>query len=75
MTQWTQLGPRDREPLAVLRRAERRRETTRHYPEAARDRFVTQIAAELRAVLGDPAVDRIAVRTERGGGADAITRQ
>ncbi|OYR39088.1 penicillinase repressor [Halorubrum sp. Ib24] len=127
MTQWTQLGPRERELLAVLRRAdeplaardlhdavadrgddvayttvkrtvdrlvekglvdrgaERRRGTTRHRyrfdAEAARDRLVPQIEAELRAVLGDRAVERIAVRTDADGdggadgSADATTRQ
>lgn len=123
MTQWTRLGPRERELLGILRRADRplaardlhdavadrgddvayttvkrtvdrlvekglvdrRAErcpgATRHRyrfdVEAARDRLVPQIEAELRAVLGDPAVRRIAVRTERDGdgGADATTRQ
>lgn len=114
MTQWTQLGPRERDLLAVLRRAddslaardlhdtvtdrgddvaystvkrtadrlvekgivdrgaERHRGTTRHRyrfdAEAARDRLVPQIEDELRAVLGDPAVERIAVRTAREHG-------
>ncbi|WP_122104916.1 BlaI/MecI/CopY family transcriptional regulator [Halobellus captivus] len=116
MTQWTQLGPREREVLSVLRRAdapltardlldavrsrgdevayttvkrtvdrlvekglvERDAEThrgrTRHRyrfdVEAARDRLVPAFAEELRAVLGEPAAERLAraVRTERGGG-------
>ncbi|WP_280587812.1 BlaI/MecI/CopY family transcriptional regulator [Halorubrum sp. Boch-26] len=123
MTQWTQLGPRERELLAVLRRdddpltardlhdavasrgddvayttvkqtvdrlvekglvdrgTERHSGTTRHRycfdAEAARDRLVPEIEAELRTVLGDPAVERIVVRTEHDGdgGADATTRQ
>ena len=125
MTQWTQLGPRERELLAVLRRAdapltarellcaveghgddvayttvkrtvdrlvekrfvdresERYRGGTRHRyrfdVEAARERLIPEFVAELRAVLGEPAVERPArtVRTERGGDdeADATTQQ
>ncbi|MDZ5812573.1 BlaI/MecI/CopY family transcriptional regulator [Halorubrum sp. AD140] len=126
MTQWTQLGPRERELLAVLRRAdgglttrdlldavvsrgddvayttvkrtadrlvekdlveretERYRGTPRHRyrfdADAARDRLVPEFVDELRTVLGDPAVERIArtVRTDddgADGGADATTRQ
>ncbi|WP_418280256.1 BlaI/MecI/CopY family transcriptional regulator [Halorubrum sp. DTA98] len=115
MTQWTQLGPRERELLAVLRRAddsltardlldavrrrgdavayttvkrtvdrlvekglverdtERHRGTTRHRyrfdVERARDRLVPEFADELRTILGDPAVERLArtVRTESDG--------
>ena len=111
MTQWTQLGPRERELLTVLRRAdgplttrdlldairdhgddvayttvkrtadrlvekdligresESHRGTTRHRyrfdVEAARERLVPEFVAELRAVLGDRAIERIAVRTAR----------
>jgi len=111
MTQWTQLGPRERELLAVLRRAddsltardlhdavadrgddlayttvkrtvdrlvekelverepESHRGSTRHRyrfdVEAARRRLIPEFVAELRAVLGDRAVERLAVRTAR----------
>ncbi|GAB7008237.1 BlaI/MecI/CopY family transcriptional regulator [Halorubrum trueperi] len=127
MTQWTQLGPRERELLAVLRRAddpltardlldavvgrgddvayttvkrtadrlvekglvdreaERYRGTTRHRyrfdAATARDRLVPEFADELRAVLGDQAVERLArtVRTESDGddddGADVTIQQ
>ncbi|PAU84775.1 penicillinase repressor [Halorubrum salipaludis] len=125
MTQWTQLGPRERELLAVLRRAddpltardlldavasrgdddvayttvkrtvdrlvekgfveresERYRGGTRHRyrfdVEAARERLIPEFAEELRTVLGEPAVERLArtVRTERDGDeADATTQQ
>jgi len=109
MTQWTQLGPRERELLSVLRRAEGplttrdlldairdhgddvayttvkrtadrlvekelverecepHRGRTRHRyqfdVEAARQRLIPEFVAELRAVLGDQAVERLAVRT------------
>jgi len=125
MTQWTQLGPRERELLAVLRRTDApsrpatcstrsvatatmsrtRRSSgpstgssrrgsssanrsgtgggTRHRyrfdVEAARERLVPEFADELRTVLGEPAIERLArtVRTERDGGdeADATTQQ
>ncbi|WP_128905585.1 BlaI/MecI/CopY family transcriptional regulator [Halorubrum amylolyticum] len=124
MTQWTQLGPRERELLAVLRRAddpltardlldavegrgddvayttvkrtvdrlvekgfvdresERYRGGTRHRyrfdVEAARERLVPEFADEIRTVLGEPAIERLArtVRTERDGDeADATTQQ
>jgi len=123
MTQWTQLGPRERELLAVLRRtdapsrpatcstrsvatatmsrtrrssgpstgsskgfvereSERYRGGTRHryrFDVAARERLVPEFADELRTVLGEPAIERLArtVRTERDGGdeADATTQQ
>ncbi len=111
MTQWTQLGPRERELLAVLRRAddtlaardlhdavtrrgddvayttvkrtvdrlvekglveresESHRGATRHRygfdAEAARRRLIPEFVDELRAVLGDKAIERIAVRTAR----------
>lgn len=111
MTQWTQLGPRERDVLAVLRRAdgslatrdvldairdrgddvsyptvkrtadrlvrkglverecEPHRGATRHRyrfdVEAARRRLIPEFVAELRAVLGDQAVERLAVRTAR----------
>jgi predicted transcriptional regulator len=111
MTQWTQLGPRERELLAVLRRAdgpltardladairdrgddvayttvkrtvdrlvekglvdrecEPHRGATRHRyrfdVEAARQRLIPEFVAELRAVLGDRAIERLAVRTAR----------
>lgn len=114
MTQWTQLGPRERELLTVLRRAdgplttrdlldairdhgddvayttvkrtvdrlvekglvdrdaERHRGTTRHRyrfdVEAARQRLIPEFVAELRTVLGDRAVERLAVRTARENG-------
>jgi predicted transcriptional regulator len=110
MTQWTQLGPRERELLAVLRRAdgpltarglldavagedgagiayttvkrtadrlvekglverecEPHRGATRHRyrfdVEAARRRLIPEFADELRAVLGDQAIERLTVRT------------
>lgn len=47
--------------------------------EAARERLVPEFADELRTVLGEPAIERLArtVRTERDGGdeADATTQQ
>lgn len=111
MTQWTQLGPRERDVLAVLRRAddpltardlldairnrgddvaystvkrtvdrlvekgfvdrdhESHRGTTRHRyrfdVEAARRRLIPEFVDELRTVLGEPAIDELAVRTTR----------